>query len=119
MGIHFLCVNGNECIGIHHAICDTFVVIAWNVDIHMGQEQLQAFFLVILNCFHWRVDIVLTKDEIHTLANVVITDPTRAYLTCADLFPNLAQLKDLLPSIQFKSKKEATKINTSLNNSFF
>jgi len=37
MGIHFLhCAHSNKHIGTHDAICDTFVVIARNVDFHMG-----------------------------------------------------------------------------------
>jgi hypothetical protein len=29
---------------------------------------------------HWQVDIMLLVDDIHTLTNMVITDPTRANL---------------------------------------
>ncbi len=43
---------------------------------------------------------MLTKDDIHTLANVVIPN-----LMQIDLFPNLAQPKDLLPPIDSNKKK--------------
>ncbi len=45
MGIHFLhCVHGNERIGTHDAIRDTFVAIVRDVGFHVGQEQLHVFF---------------------------------------------------------------------------
>jgi hypothetical protein len=48
----------------------------------------------MFNFAHPWVNIVLTKDGIWiwTLTNVVIANPMHA-----DLVPNLAQLKDLLP----------------------
>jgi hypothetical protein len=76
MGIHFFCcAHGNECMKTHNAVCDTFVVIAWDVGFHMRWEQLQVFILVTLNCFYRWVNIVLTEDEICTLTNIVIADP--------------------------------------------
>jgi hypothetical protein len=37
MGIHLLrCVHGNEHIGTHDAICNTFAAIAQDVGFHMG-----------------------------------------------------------------------------------
>jgi hypothetical protein len=32
------------------------------------------------NSFHWWINIVLTKDGIHTLADIVIADPTQVDL---------------------------------------
>jgi len=52
---------------------------------------------------------VLTKDEICTLVDLIIANPTRAYL-----FPNLVQLKDLLPLMQLKPKKGAIATNTPI-----
>jgi hypothetical protein len=52
-----------------------------------------------------------SKYNIHTLVDIVIADPTRA-----DLLPQFSQLKDLLPSMQFKVKKRAIVINTQLIN---
>jgi hypothetical protein len=43
---------------------------------------------------------VFTKNGIRTLVNVIIADPTYV-----DLLLDLAQLKDLLLSIQIKPKK--------------
>jgi hypothetical protein len=76
MGIHFLCcAHGNECMGTHDAIHNTFVAIARNVRLYMGQEQLHALFLAMFDSSCWWVNIVLTKDEIHTLVDTVITNP--------------------------------------------
>jgi hypothetical protein len=64
----------------HDVVHDIFVAIVWNVSFHMGQKQLHAFSLTTLNSSHRRVDIVLTKDEICTLVDVLIIDPTHANL---------------------------------------
>jgi len=43
MGIHLLCcAHGNECMGTHDAIHNTFATIARDVGFHMGQAQLHA-----------------------------------------------------------------------------
>ncbi len=55
---------------------------------------------------------MLTKDDIHTLANVVIPN-----LMQIDLFPNLAQPKDLLPPIDSNKKKKTIATNIPLINS--
>jgi hypothetical protein len=47
---------------------------------YVGQKQLQAFPSTTFNSYHRQVDIVLTKDGISTLANIVIVDPTHANL---------------------------------------
>jgi hypothetical protein len=47
---------------------------------YVGQKQLQAFPSTTFNSYHQQVDIVLTKDGISTLANIVIVDPTHANL---------------------------------------
>jgi hypothetical protein len=83
MGIHFLlCVHGNKCIGTHDAICDTFASIAQDVGFHVGREQLYVLRSTTFSSFHRQIDIVLTKNGIHTLVNVVIANPTQA-----DSFP--------------------------------
>jgi hypothetical protein len=77
MGVHFLCcVHGNKHTRTHDAIHDTFVVIAGNVGLHVGREQLHALPSITFNSFRWQVDIVFTKDDICPLANVVIMNPT-------------------------------------------
>jgi hypothetical protein len=83
MGIHFLrCTYNNEHTWTHDAIRDIFDAIAWNIYFHMKQEYLHAFHSITFNSFHTWIDIVLTKDEICTLVNVVITNPM-----CANLLP--------------------------------
>ncbi len=92
MGIHFLrCAHRNECMGTHEVVYDTFVAIAWDVGFHVGQKKLHALLLGTFNSSHQQIDIVLTKDGIRTLVDIVIVNPT-----CVIYFPNLAQFKDLL-----------------------
>jgi hypothetical protein len=77
MGIYlWCCVHGIEHIKTYDAICDTFATIMWNVCFHMQWKQLHVLPSTTFNSFCWQVDIVLTKDDIHTLADVVIVNPT-------------------------------------------
>jgi len=62
--------------------CNNFATIAWDVNFHMGQEQLHALLSIMFNSSRWQVDIVFTKDGIHTLIDIVIADLIRV-----DLFP--------------------------------
>ncbi len=81
MCIHLLhCVHGNECTRTHDVICNTFAAIAWNVGFHMGQKELHVLFSTTFNSSCCQINIVLTKDGIHTLVNIIIIDPTQAYL---------------------------------------
>jgi len=41
-----------------------------------GTKTTTCIFSSTFNSFHWRVDIVLTKNDIRTLANIVIANPT-------------------------------------------
>jgi hypothetical protein len=83
MGIHLLrYTHGNKCMGTHYVVHDTFATIARDVGFHMGWKQLHVFPLATFNSFHQWVDIVFTKDGIHTLVGVVIANPMHA-----DLFP--------------------------------
>ncbi len=83
MGIHFLhCVHGNEHTGTHDVIHDTFVGIARDVGFHVGQKLLHAIPSATFNSFRQRVNLVLTKNDIRTLADIVIANPT-----WADLLP--------------------------------
>jgi hypothetical protein len=76
MNIHLLCcAHGDECTGTHDAICNTFATITWNAGFHAWQEQLYALPSTTFNSSCRRVNIVLTKDDIYTLANVVIVRP--------------------------------------------
>jgi hypothetical protein len=54
----------------------TFATIAQDVNFHMGRKQLHAFLSTTFNFSSRHVNIMLTKNDIHTLADVVITDPT-------------------------------------------
>jgi hypothetical protein len=75
MGIHLLCcVHGNECTGTHDAIRNTFVAITRDVGFHMGQKQLHVLPSTTFNTSCQQVNIMLTKDGIRTLANVIIVD---------------------------------------------
>jgi hypothetical protein len=49
----------------------------WDVGFHVKQEQLHALPSTTINSFCRWVDIVLTKYDIRTLANVAIVDPTQ------------------------------------------
>jgi hypothetical protein len=81
MVIHLLCcVHGSECIGTHDAIRDTLVAITHDASFHMGRKQLHALPSTTFNSSHRQVDIMITKDGIHTLVDVVIANPTRINL---------------------------------------
>jgi hypothetical protein len=50
MGIHILrCAHGNEHMGTHNEVCNTFVAIVRNVGFHMGREQLHALLATMFN----------------------------------------------------------------------
>jgi hypothetical protein len=101
-GIHFLrCVHNNEHIRTHDGICDTFVTIARNVGFHVRWEQLHALSSTTFNSSCRWVYIVFTKYGIHTLANVIIVNPT-----WADLLPRSCTTQGFvtLDAIQAKEK---------------
>jgi hypothetical protein len=89
--IHLLCyVHANECIGTHDVVHDTSVAIAQDVGFHVGWEQLHVLPSNMFNFFRQWINIVLTKDGICTLVDIVIVDPM-----CDQIyFPNLAPPKD-------------------------
>jgi len=77
MGIHLLrCVHDNKRMGTHDIICYTFDVIVQDVGFHVGQEQLHMLPSTTFNSSCQRINIMLTKNDIHTLANTVIANPT-------------------------------------------
>ncbi len=81
MGIHLLrCAHGNKHIRTHDAIRNTFVAIAWNVSFHVGWKQLHGLPSTTFNSSCWQVNIMLTKDGIGTLIDIVVIDPTQADL---------------------------------------
>jgi hypothetical protein len=59
-----------------------------DVGFHVGQEQLHAFLSTTFNLSYRRIDIMLTKDGIHTLASVVIANPTQV-----NLFPQFCAIQ--------------------------
>ncbi len=63
-------------------------------------EKGHVFPFNMFNSSRWRVDIVLTKDNIHTLVNVVITDPTQA-----NLFPRFCTTKGFVAFDAAQTKK--------------
>jgi hypothetical protein len=74
------CAYGNERTWTHDAVWNTFSTIMQDVDFHVRWEQLHALPSTTLNSSYQRIDSVFTKDEIHTLANVVIANPTHVDL---------------------------------------
>jgi hypothetical protein len=81
VGIHFLhCAHGNKRTWIHDAVHDTFITIMGDIGFHMGREQLHTLPSTTFNFICQQVNIVLTKDDIHALTDIVIVDPMRTYL---------------------------------------
>ncbi len=74
------CIHGNERTRTHDVVCNTFATMAQDVNFHVGQEHLHTLPSTTFHSFCRWIEIVLTKDGIWTLANVVIVDPTWAYL---------------------------------------
>jgi hypothetical protein len=103
MGIHLLCyVHDNECIGTHDAIHDTFAAIGRNVGFHVWPKQLYALLSTTFNSFHQWIDIVLTKEGIHTLTDVVIVDPTQV-----DLLPWSCTIQRFTASDKIQAKENS------------
>jgi hypothetical protein len=81
--VHFLhCTHGNEHTCTHDVVHNTFVAIARDADFHVGWKQLHTLPSTTFHFSHWGIDIVLTKDGIRILANIVIADPTWMDLLC-------------------------------------
>jgi len=64
----------------HDVVHNIFVAITWDASFHVYEKQLHALLSTMFHSSCRRVDIVFTKDGIHTLVDVVIVDPTQAYL---------------------------------------
>jgi hypothetical protein len=65
----------------HDVIRNIFASIVQDVGYHVGWKQLHVLSSTMFNSFCPQVDIVLTIDDIHTVANVVIVDPTHVDFT--------------------------------------
>ncbi len=61
-----------------------------DVGFHVGREQLHALLPITFNFSYRQIDIVLTKDGIRTLVDVVIMIQHKQIY-----FPNFVQFKDL------------------------
>lgn len=77
MGICLLlCAHDDERTRTHDVVCNMFTSIAWKISFHMGYEQLHVLHLINPNSFHWRFDMVFSKDRIYTLVHVIISNLT-------------------------------------------
>jgi hypothetical protein len=77
MGIHLLpCAHNDEHIRTHDVVRNTFVAIAQDVGFHVRWEQLHVLPSNTFNSSYQRINIVLTKDDICTLVDVNIANPT-------------------------------------------
>jgi hypothetical protein len=66
--VHLLhCTHDNERMGTHDAVCNIFATITRDVVFHVGWKQLHMLLSTTFHFFHQQVDILLTKDGIHTL----------------------------------------------------
>ncbi len=82
MGIHLLrCAHDNKLIGTNDEVHDIFVTIAQHASLHVWLKFLHVFLSTTSNSSHQQIDIVFTKDGIHTLTYVEITKPM-----CVDIF---------------------------------
>jgi len=72
----------------------------WDENNDMRFEQLHALPSTMFNYSRWWIDIVLTKNGIHTLANVIIVDPTQAYL-----FPRSCTTQKFVASNAIQAKE--------------
>jgi hypothetical protein len=68
----------------------------------MGWEQLHVFPLAKINSFCRWIDIVFTKDGIHTLIDVVIVDPT-----CANLLSWFWTIQRFVVSNEAQTKEKS------------
>jgi hypothetical protein len=100
--------------GTHNAIYNTFVAIAQNVNFHLGQEQLHAFFSTMFNSTYQQVDIVLTKDDIRILVNIVIVDPTQM-----DLLPQSCATQRFITFDVIQAKKRNYRNQHPIDQFFF
>ncbi len=80
-----------EGIKTHDAIRDTFATIMWDASFHVGRKELHNLPSTIFNSSRQQIDIVLTKDGICTLVNIVIADPIQV-----DLLPQYCETQGFI-----------------------
>ncbi len=108
MGIHLLrYTRGNEHTGTHDTIQDFFVSIVQNAGFHVGWKQLHVLPSTMLNSSSRQVNVVLIKNGICTLANVVI-----ANLMHADLLPHSCTTQRFV-TFDATQAKEGTTMTTT------
>jgi hypothetical protein len=78
MKIHFLWSYKEECIATHNTIRDVFASITKYVGFHVLHEQTHVFALFSFYSLKQQVDIMFTTNGVHTLANIIIINPTQA-----------------------------------------
>ncbi len=83
----------------------------WDENNYMCFKQLHALPSTMFNSSCWWIDIVLTKNGIHTLANVIIVNPTQAYL-----FPQSCTTQRFVASNVTKSKERNQHPTLPFNN---
>jgi len=87
IAIHlFHCVHGGEHTTTHDVIRNFFASIARDVGLHVMRKQTHVHSTSSFQSSWWRMDIVFTADGIHTLVNVIITNPTHANLVSWTIF---------------------------------
>jgi len=81
MGIHlFRYTHGGERTIYHDVVRDAFSYVMKHAWFHVFWEQTHIFLPSSFQSFHWWVNIILSIDGICTLADVIIVDPSQAYL---------------------------------------
>jgi hypothetical protein len=86
----------------HDAIHDTFATITRDVGFHVKQKQLHAFLSTSFKSFRHQIDIVFTKNGIHTLINIIIANPTQM-----NLFPQSHAIQEFVASNATQAKKKS------------
>jgi hypothetical protein len=73
-----------------------------DVGFHMGRKQLHVLPSITINSSHQRVSIVLTKNGICTLVDIVTAHPTRA-----DLLPRSYTTQGFITSDAVQAKEKS------------
>jgi hypothetical protein len=82
MGIHLLEGSRTRKCTTSHDVQNTFASISKNVGFHIFHEQSHVLlmFSPLLQSSQQQVDVVLTTNEVNTMVEVVIINPTQANL---------------------------------------
>jgi hypothetical protein len=78
MSVHLLhYAHDNEHRNTRDVICNNFVAIVRDVGFYVARKQLHTLSSTMFHSSCQQIDIVLTKNGIHTLVDVVIVDLTQ------------------------------------------